>query len=223
MQTLTLWALSLMLYLQPVSRHRSTLETVPQRDARYQEIAAAIEKVVAANPPLIPGPSGRAYTAAVLLSVTYIESGWRKDVDLGLSRAKRASWGEEDHGRSWCMGQINLGSGTVPVGDDVMKSWTGKDLISDREKCMAVVLEMVRRSFASCRLLPRDHWLNQYASGECKPDPAKCDEDKVCLDKQARKYADASHKSRVRVQLANRVFHRFAETAPKEGTTAGTP
>lgn len=221
MLTLTPWALTLMLTLRPSTLVRASGldETQAQREARYAEIAQAVDDVVRESPALVPGDYGKAYTATVLLALTYVESGWRKDVDLGLNRDKRAAYGQEDHGRSWCMGQINIDKGNVVVGDDVMKSWKGPDLIADRRKCFKVVLEHVRRSFASCRSLPKEQWLNQYASGECKPNPEECigRKDEVqCLAKKERKYADASRKSRARMMMATRLFVQLRPTAPKD-------
>ena len=92
----------------------------------------------------------------VLLSLAYFESGFRRDVDLGLGQFARGS------GVDSCLMQIRVGSGATAEG------WPHADLVGDRKKCFRAGLHLVRQSFHACRKLPREDWLGAYTSGTCR-------------------------------------------------------
>lgn len=72
---------------------------------RYESIADDLIKVVSDNDPIFSGTKGRIKTAALILSVSMLESGLRRDVDLNIGNEARG-----DGGRSWCLMQIQLGA-----------------------------------------------------------------------------------------------------------------
>jgi hypothetical protein len=171
------WILALLLLLSPpekradFQRHTSRVLPAEQREtteegrARYAGIAADLTAVLFEDEtkPLFPGKRGREHTAAVLLAVAYLESGFRKDVDLGAGKLGRG-----DHGRSWCLMQVQAGlTGTVPSGSERTRSYTGADLVADRKKCFRAGLEMVRQSLSACKDQPLKDRLAVYASGSC--------------------------------------------------------
>lgn len=144
MQLLEAWILSVLLGLLPpavVDPHWS--ETQEEIQQRYASISHDMAEVVSTEEPLFRGPQGRWKTAALLVSVMRYESSFRPDVDSGETRG--------DHGRSWCLMQINIGKKTVRVGPPEMRTWTGQDLIQDRRKCIRAGLEHLRASMAQCR------------------------------------------------------------------------
>lgn len=134
-------------------------ETREQHDARYKELARDLVTVVRKEKPL-PGLS-RMNTLRLALSVAFFESGFHQAVDLGYRR------GRGDGGRSWCLLQLQLGNGTVPVEDEEMRAWKGPDLVADRTKCFRAGLEIMRRSMSACASLPARSRLSAYASGKC--------------------------------------------------------
>lgn len=134
-------------------------ETKEQHDARYKELARDLVGVVKREKPL-PGMS-RANTLRLVLSIAFFESGFHQAVDLGLRR------GRGDGGRSWCLLQLQIGEGSVPVDDEEMRTWKGPDLVSDRTKCFRAGLEIMRRSMSACASLPARSRLSAYASGKC--------------------------------------------------------
>lgn len=209
------------LYPEKAPRFGHAAETQSQRQERLQSIAEDLDAVLQEETPVFGGKLGRERTAFLILAVAAKESAFRRDVDLNLGRSERARKGEEDHGKSYCLLQINLGAGKVPVGDETMRSWTGEDLLKDRRKCFRVGLAMMRMSFSSCRSLPVAERLNAYAGGVCKPNPALCAGNESCLAKQAKLYKDSAYKSSVRVRLAYRLFDRYLPllAKPAEGST----
>lgn len=128
-------------------------ETVEERAERYAEIASDMATVIEAE---LTGDSSRRQMAATLLAVTYHESGWHKHVDYGIGKKSKG-----DNGRSWCLAQINLGTGATPEG------WFGQDLVDDRRKCLTAAVRTIRRSFNVCSHLPLHLRLSSYASGSC--------------------------------------------------------
>jgi hypothetical protein len=156
-EAMSAWILSVMLAAAPPGRTQplEAIETSEEAVVRYAEIARSITDVVldAAEPPLFRQP---AQTAALILAVSYLESAWRKDVDLGIGRLARG-----DSGASWCMMQIHLGRGKTPEG------WSGPDLVASRDRCFRTGLRALRRSVNACRARPMGEWLNAYASGAC--------------------------------------------------------
>lgn len=171
------WILALLLLLSPPEKRadfqKNTSRVLPaeQREtteegrARYAEIARDLTAVLfeEETKPLFKGKRGREHTAAVVLAVAHMESGFRKDVDLGAGKLGRG-----DHGRSWCLLQVQAGvTGTVPSGNDVTRAYTGKDLVADRKKCFRAGLEMLRQSLSACKDAPLKDRLAVYASGSC--------------------------------------------------------
>ena len=159
-------------------------ETVEQAQERYQGIAEAIATVAydAAEEPV---EGNRRFTAALMAAVAYHESGFRRDVDLGIGRARLAASGWNDSGRSWCLMQINLGrkdldketadrlsaeKGFAVTMDSALKTregWTGLELLQDREKCFRAGLHVLKGAVGVCHHLGRLDWLRSYASGNC--------------------------------------------------------
>lgn len=149
----------------PVSMFRYGADASEEAyDARMKSIAEDAVDVVKNSQPL-PGMSKLA-TLRVLLSVSYFESGFSRDVDYGTGK-----YGRGDHGQSWCLMQIHVGKGTVgQLSNKVpeeMQSWKGKDLVEDRKKCFRVGLEMLRHSMGMCSYLPASSRLSAYAIGTC--------------------------------------------------------
>jgi hypothetical protein len=175
---------------------KDAIETPEEGKARYERIAdAAI--AVAYDPdekPIFGGKYGRAKTLALILSIAYFESGYRKDVDLNLGPLARG-----DKGESWCMMQFRLGRPSFD-GDTKKRvvmdgsgikwysrpviyekgrarfkeppeggwpGWGGKALVSDRHKCFTAGLHFIRKSFNSCRHLPIVDRLSVYGAGRC--------------------------------------------------------
>jgi len=158
------WIYALMVWLLPpakaveIVRIKDAIETEAERDARYRSIASDLATVVydPTETPVFSGPKGRAQTATLLLGLTYLESGWRKDVDTGKGPHARG-----DRGRSWCLGQINIGRRRTQEG------WSGPELVRDRPKCLRAVLHAVRQSYNACRRNHAKNRLAAYTSGDC--------------------------------------------------------
>jgi hypothetical protein len=156
MENLSTWIFTVIMALanpEKVAKHST--ESVEEMTARYHSIAEDMANVIETSEPVFKSDNHKFKTAAVLSALALYESGFRKSVDNGEVRG--------DDGRSWCLMQINIGKGNVPVGTDEMKKWKGKDLVEDRKKCFKVGLEMARRSINSCAVNP----LSVYGSGEC--------------------------------------------------------
>jgi hypothetical protein len=136
---------------------KDAVETPGEGRARYEEIARAAVSVAydPATPPLFGGPRGRAATVALLLSIAYHESGYRRDVDLGIGKLARGS------GKDSCLVQIRVGSGRTPQG------WSHDDLVSDRDKCFRAGLALIRKSFGACRKQEQLDRLSAYTRGRC--------------------------------------------------------
>lgn len=165
MEALTAWIVALMLLQSPPDKGAAAgrfvpdaVETTEQRVERYQGIAAAIA-AVAFDPnekPAFGGKNGRHATATLLLGLSWMESGWRRDVDLGLGKVARGG------GMDSCLMQIRLGKN-----ETTQEGWTWQELVSDREKCFRAGLRIIRRSMSACRELPPEHRLSAYATGSC--------------------------------------------------------
>jgi hypothetical protein len=159
MDSIIAWAVAFMVsWAQPgLSFIKDAVETPDAGRARYEEIARAAVQV-AYDPetrPVFGGPRGRAATVALLLSIAYHESGYRRDVDLGIGKLARGS------GKDSCLVQIRVGSGRTPQG------WTHEDLVKDREKCFRAGLALIRKSFGACRKLDPLDRLSAYTRGRC--------------------------------------------------------
>lgn len=152
-------------------------ESYVQEDARRREIVETIidRSFDSSTVPLFMGEKARSASAMFLLVKMYAESGFRRDVHLGLAREKYANTGLNDSGRSWCLGQIMLGVKTVPwngqwsteSATSTEEGWTGRDLVGDTNKCVIATLHVLKRSFGACKQLPPDQRLAAYAAGKC--------------------------------------------------------
>lgn len=175
------WCVKRMSLWAPPGRsfYNEAKETPEDAITRYEEIARDAVSVVydPAEVPLFTGLIGRARTLAVILATSDSESGgYRKDVDFGIGNRSKG-----DGGKSWCLGQINLGlankDGKTPMRVELTpKYWQyakdkdsgfgGEDLVRDRKLCFRVSLHMIRQSFATCSSLPVLDRLGIYASGK---------------------------------------------------------
>lgn len=137
-----------------VPLHAQT-EAPDESAARYESIAQDAVSVAydEAEAPLFSGPTGRAQTALLMLSVASLESAFRKTVDEGTRLG--------DHGHSYCLMQIRVGDGATAEG------WTGADLVADRTRCFRAALHILRGSFNACRKLPVTDRMSAYATGSC--------------------------------------------------------
>jgi len=148
------WALALMVAKSPPSRAATETaypgwsETPEQRQERYAGIARAAVKV------------GRdRKTIGMLLALSFHESGWARDVDLGPCYRGRDGKGARcDSGRAACLMQVRT---------DVHHRVSAADLFADREKCFAEGLRIARGSIAQCSRIGIDHALDAYAGGSC--------------------------------------------------------
>lgn len=160
------WLLSVMLAAAPpdrLTRGRTApeaVETVEQATARYEEFARTVALVAydPAESPLFGGADGRSRTAAVMLSVAFHESGFRRDVSLGVGSRARG-----DHGRSCTAWQFNIGSGKNISGH------TCDELLADPEQAARDALRVLRVSMKSCAGLPVEERLSMYTAGRCEP------------------------------------------------------
>lgn len=142
------WLLGILLAIAPPGR-------VPEREteeagrARYETIASDIAIVVSdpEEAPLFGGPFGRERTAALMVSVAYMESGLRVDVDDGRTRG--------DGGNSCGIYQLNRGRRECDA------------LVRDRRFATQEALRSMRRSAAACRAFGIDGMLRVYAAGTC--------------------------------------------------------
>jgi len=183
------WILAAMISLAPPHRQHwepTAQESYAQADARYLQIAETIAQGVF-DPEILPvmsGPRGRQDTAMLVVIWWNSESGFRRDVDLGLGRKRLARAGWNDYGKSWCMGQINLGRKPRPDPDNLgqlieesatttAEGWTGRDLCNDRRKCLIATMNVMRRSIGVCRALPVDERMAAYVAGYCESEAGK--------------------------------------------------
>jgi len=157
---LAAWLLSIMLSASPPGKSRhpvEAIESAAQGKARYAAIARAIAQV-SLDPkeqPLYQGEQARAQTAALLLAISFHESTWRRDVDLGTGPAARGG------GRYWCMMQIAVDKGKTAEG------WTGTQLVQNRQRCFRTGLHILQRGKRFCDKQRGGSFINHYASGYC--------------------------------------------------------
>jgi|SRR5579863_5098567 hypothetical protein len=156
MQNLVTYLVTAMLSWVPLHAH-APLESADDARGRYESIAQDVASVVldGGEEPLFGGSSGRTETAILMLSVASFESSFKKSVDDGAGRG--------DHGRSYCLMQIHVGTGTTPEG------WSGPQLVENRKACFRAALHMLRGSFGVCHNLPVEDRLSAYATGRCLP------------------------------------------------------
>jgi len=175
------WVVNRMVSWLPPGRSlvKDARETPEVGKQRYEEIANALISVIydPEEPPIFSGKYGRARTLALILSVAYFESGFRKDVDLGIGPLARG-----DNGQSWCMMQVLLGrpgldgntrtrillnGHAYKMTSDPNEGWGGNELVTDRMKCFRIGLNLIRKSFFSCTQIPIEDRLSVYGAGKC--------------------------------------------------------
>lgn len=138
----------------PPAHHRYLLTHLAsdfQRDAyttaRYESIAKDLEDVVENEKPLFSGPTGKAETALVMLSIASYESGeFREDIDTVK--------GTGDHGRAHCIMQIEF-----PLRPG--------EVMNDRKDCFRIGLARIRESMKACPNSKKEDKLAVYARGNC--------------------------------------------------------
>jgi len=177
------WAMNSMAPAHRTHVVPEAVESFEQADTRYTEIASAVVDVAfdETEAPLFIGANARSRMAMFLINKFYFESGFRRDVQYGDGRARYAESGLNDHGRSWCLGQLNLGKRAVLIdgkwSEDskatTAEGWTGRELLDDINKCVRASLHAMRSSFGMCRGLPLDQRLAVYAAGKCDSDTGK--------------------------------------------------
>lgn len=150
--TLASYLVSAMTAWTPPQQHPEGAEVARQR---YESIARDIATVVSDEKefPIFAGDHGRTQTALLLAAIASFESAFRADVDDGRVRG--------DSGVSWCVMQVQVRGKTA-------EGWTGKDLVSDRQKCLSAALHLVRESFTMCKSMPLSYRLSGYTSGTCR-------------------------------------------------------
>jgi hypothetical protein len=195
------WLVALMISHSPPDRGaaagrfvKEAVETADERVERYKGIAEAVAKVSfdPDEPPAFGGKSGRFATATLLLGLSWMESGWRKDVDLGQGKEARGG------GMDTCLMQIRLGKN-----EKTAEGWTWEDLVQDREKCFRAGLRIVRRSMKACGSLPVEYRLSAYASGSCHEGTYK-----LFLAGE-RPLTDGHKKSAARIAVAKRLLRKL--------------
>lgn len=136
-------------------------ETLEQRQDRYVVISNSMAAAIEAEGLLFRGKEAELQTAMLMMAVGKAESeGFQYAVATGEKRG--------DHGRSWCYGQINIGTKGVHVGDKEMRSWKGPDLIKDPVKCFRVQHRVLRLSMGMCGAAKGTDILSAYTSGKCQ-------------------------------------------------------
>ena len=223
---IAIWLYGIMVLAAPPNRAQfepAAMESIVQAEERYRGISEAIAKV-AFDPAEQPINGSRTFTAALLLSIAFHESSFRRDVDLGIGRQRLAKSGWNDFGRSWCMMQINLGTKNVPdtrpghkgnwreeSNAQTEDGWWGSELLADREKCFRAGLHVIRRTWG-CRGGTLSDALSKYAGGVCyvkaDEDKAKEDKDETLLNKiRATRFASTNRVTRAL---------KWSKTKPKE-------
>ena len=158
-EVLSAWLVGVMLSSMPPGKFKSppdAVEPEAETPVRYKALATALAEVVLdpEERSLYPGPDGRRHTAALMLSLAYHESGYRRDIDLGIGKKERP-------GRQyWCVMQIGVDGKTA-------EGWTGPDLVADRHRCFRAALHKLQQTRGSCRAQGPDAWLRSYAAGDC--------------------------------------------------------
>lgn len=183
------WVVDRMVTWSPpgISYVKEARESEEEGRRRYEDIANDIMSVTydPAERSIFQGDNGRAMTTALLTSIAFYESAYRKDVDTGVGPKARG-----DSGRSWCLMQIKLGAPEQDTGrtktrvfvgpngglrfvsnprePGYAQSWGGEDLVQDRTKCFRVAVRLARMSFGACSRLEVQDRLSMYASGRCE-------------------------------------------------------
>lgn len=178
------WVTDRMKKWSPAGRSflKEAKETKEEGEDRYDGIASALISVVydPSEEPIVGGKNARSKSLAILMALSWFESGFRRDVDLGLG-----SLGRGDNGKSWCMVQVLLGlpnkdgktekrvvlgpDGDIQIVHDKTASvgWGGEDLVADRTKCFRTGLRLLRKSFNACPGQHFDDRISTYGAGQC--------------------------------------------------------
>jgi len=183
------WVVDRMVSWAPpgISYVKEAKESEADGRRRYEDIANDIMMVTydPAERSIFQGDNGRAMTTALLTSIAFYESAYRKDVDTGIGPKAQG-----DSGHSWCLMQVKLGALEKDTGRTKLRvfvgpngglrftsnpkdpgysaSWGGEDLVQDRTKCIRVALRLARMSFGACSKLEVQDRLSMYASGQCE-------------------------------------------------------
>lgn len=166
--SLTNWIFAALMLIVPPERATKAYgvgETAEQRTERYKAIAEQVAQVIDSEGPLFGGKHGKEMSAALVMSIMKHESAFLLSVDNGTRRG--------DGGRSVCMMQVLVGKGTVPWGSEEMQTWTAKDLIEDRTKCIRAGYTRLRMSLGECRGRKDGDRLSSYTSGHCQDNHGK--------------------------------------------------
>jgi len=160
-ETLSAWLLSIMLAAVPPGHSSHPEEAKESKEAgraRYEAIAAAVAEASLDEDeaPLFAGDDGRLRTAALLLTISYHESHWRRHVDLGLGPLRYRGGG-----RYHCMMQI------LVKGEETPEGWTAEELVKSRDKCFRRGLHILQRAKRYCDDAGPRAFLNHYATGRC--------------------------------------------------------
>jgi hypothetical protein len=194
-------------------------ETSSEKQARYEEIAKSLYHVTydPASKSLFSGKTGRARTAATLLAIAFMESGFAKDVDKGPCSKKRPPGMDCDGGQAAGLGQIRLVDGETILPIHGVEGKTQKDIFADRELMFRIQLHMVTKSFASCRRYGTDWALNVYASGSCtrSKKPTKIPGEGLLKGSMVHE-PDGLAAGRARLMLARRLLERSPIPGPDE-------
>src|SRR5262245_33047462 len=107
-ELLAAWLVAIMIKAVPPGKYLEppeNVETDADARARYEAIAGAAAEV-ALDPnerSVFPGDDGRRMTAALLLSLSMYESGWKRDVDLGIGKHNKPIRATRQY---WCIMQV---------------------------------------------------------------------------------------------------------------------
>lgn len=134
-------AVAAMLTLAPPGRSLipDARESAVDGEARYVAIAAAA----------LEAAKGDEGAATLLLGFSWMESGWRRDVDLGVGPLARGG------GRDSCLMQLRA--------TDEEHAW----LVKDRVLCFRAGLVRLRQSAGACRRNSPDERWAAYTAGRC--------------------------------------------------------
>lgn len=173
------WCVDRMITWAPPGRPtlEAAKETNDETLVRFHAIARDAMEVAydPSEEPLFPGSYGRSKTLALMLAIADSESGFRKDVDLGIGSNSKG-----DSGASWCLMQVKtsrtddphptriyLRGGIIGYSHRSSEGFSGQDLVLDRKACFRVGLHIIRLSFNVCSNLPILERLAAYTSGSC--------------------------------------------------------
>jgi len=161
------WILALMLHLSPADRWTASPghdESREARLARYTSIAADIDATLEKGDRI---QRTAQQDAALLVAVTFMESGFAKDVDVGPCYRPSADSKRCDSGLAACIAQIRVGPGLTSLHTHGIAGLSQDDLFRQRKKCLQIARFMLRRSFRACTKDGPDARMDVYASGKC--------------------------------------------------------